>query len=388
MHTLSSCDFEALNRVLDFLRLHPSEIHRDEFNGLRAFLTSLGATLPPSTYEPKTTAGPEANEEDTASEPDEELWKLEDVADDGIPAGSGDPSPEQEEKAMELKAAAADCAADGRLDEAVDLLAQALRLVPGKAMYWSQRASYLLECKRPGAALRDANRALSLNPENVRALRVRGTVNRHLGKWEDALKDLSEAQTVDYDEKADALLRLVQEKANARRQSRRRKEEEREAKRQEALRRQREMEMQREEEEERRQNQRQAPPSGGFPGGFPGGMPGGFPGGMSGGMEEIMKDPEILEAMRNPEIASKFSTLMQNPMAALGMMSDPQMGPLLQKVMSKVMGGGFPGAGMPGSGFPGGGMSGQGFASSPDATPGTTNSAPPKGPLHDPDELD
>nr|CCC89895.1 putative Hsc70-interacting protein (Hip) [Trypanosoma congolense IL3000] len=345
MVTLAPDDFRVLSRILEHLRAHPSELHRDEFNDFRAYLTSLGATLPPRPAQKGTT---EVCEEDTESEMDEERWELEDVPVDDIPIPTGEPSADQEEQAMQLKAAAADRASEGLVSEAVDLLAEALRLVPGKAIYWSQRASYLLECKRPGAALRDANRALRINPENVRALRVRGTVNRHLGKWEEALKDLNEAQAVDYDERIEGLLRLVREKVSNRRNRRRQKEEER----QEALRQQRERELQ--EEQSHQSNSADGGMPGGFPGGtpggFPGGMPGGFPGGMPGGMAEALKDPEIMAALQDPEIAPKLTALMQNPMAAMQMLGDPKMGPVLQKIMAKVMGRGFPGAGMGGQG--------------------------------------
>ncbi|KEG09942.1 Hsc70-interacting protein [Trypanosoma grayi] len=400
MHSISATDVEAVNRVLGHLRHHPDELHRDEFDELRAYLKSLGATLPPPPPPPEKT---EENEPaDLASEPDEERWELEDVPDDGIPAAvAADATPEDEENAAALKAEAAERAGEGKIDAAVELMTQALRMVPGKAMYWSQRASYLLDCARPGAAFHDANRALSINPQNVRALRVRGTVNRHLGNWEDALKDLSEAQTIDYDEKTDALLRLAQEKSNARRQKRRQREEEEQRQRQEALRRQREQEL-REEEEERQREEKQhggfpggfpsgGMPTGGFPGGgmpaggfpsggmpaggFPsGGMPaGGFPGGaVPPGMEELFRDPELMAAMQDPEVASKFATLMQNPMAAMQMMGDPKVGPLLQKFMSKAMGGGVPG----------------GFSRAPPPPPTTSAGAAPQRTTHPSDELD
>ncbi|ORC90085.1 putative Hsc70-interacting protein (Hip) [Trypanosoma theileri] len=358
METLSVNDLEAVKRVVEYLRHHPEELHRDELQEFRAYLVSLGASLPqPRTESKEPTKEEESDEELNTSEPDDERWELEkDISDDNIPLStSADPTPEEEEKAAELKAAAAESASQGNKEEAVEKMGEALRLVPGKAMYWSQRASYLLDCARPGAALRDASRALDINPQNVRALRVRGTVNRHLGKWEDALKDLGEAQTIDYDEHIDGLLKFVKERLSRRRQALREKQEKEERKREEAIRRQREQE-QREREQE--SSQKHGQETGGFPGGAPGGFPGGFPGGaIPPGMEELLNDPEFKTAMQDPEVAAKLATLMQNPMAAMQMMGDPKMGPLMQKMMSKMMGGGgFPG-GFPGGapgGFPGG----------------------------------
>ncbi|KAG8349054.1 hypothetical protein ERJ75_001431800 [Trypanosoma vivax] len=327
MATVSPADFEAVRRVVAFLRLHPEELQRDELREFRAYLESMGGAVPTFPQASKACKKQtEKDEEDATSEPDEELWELEEIEEEAIPQVTGDPTPENEEKAMELKALAAERAGEDKMSEAIELMTKALHLVPGKAMYWSQRASYLLSCKRPGAALRDADRALAINPENVRALRVRGTVRRHLGRWEEALKDLSEAQIVDYDEKTDDLLRFVQQRVNERRR------------------------LQRQKEEVSRQQQQQPNPAS-FASGIPNSFPSGFPGGaMPQGMEALLSDPEILAAMQDPDVASKLPLLMQNPMAALQMMGDPKLGPLLNKIMAKMMSGGcFPGAGFPGN---------------------------------------
>ncbi|EKF33114.1 Hsc70-interacting protein, putative [Trypanosoma cruzi marinkellei] len=351
MRVLSEVEFEAVNRVVEHLRCHPEDLNRNEFRELREYMASLGASIPPPLETPDVSGVKKEtksdDEEEYVSEPDSQRCVLEPVADDDIAAYDGtDSTPEDEERAMGLKAQAAELAANGDFDKAIELMGQALRIVPGKAMYWAQRASYFLKCTQPGAALQDANRALDLNPENVRALRVRGTVNRRLGKWEEALKDLSEAQAVDYDEGIDEILRFVQKRTNDRRQFQQRKKEAQRL-RQEALRRQREQEL-REEEMKRDQQQSGA---GGFPGGaggFPGGA-GGFPGGAGGGgmqsfMESLFQDQELAEAMKDPEVAAKLGTLRSNPMTALQMMGDPKVGPLIQKMMSKAMGGSSPGS--------------------------------------------
>ena len=91
-----------------------------------------------------------------------------------------------------------------------------------------------------------------------------------------------------------------------------------------------------------------------------GGMPGmGGGGGMPAGMDEIMKDPEIMAAMANPKVMAAVQSCMGNPMQMMQYMNDPEVGPVLQKMMGKMMGGGMPpGAmgGMPGGmgGVPGG----------------------------------
>jgi suppressor of tumorigenicity protein 13 len=85
-----------------------------------------------------------------------------------------------------------------------------------------------------------------------------------------------------------------------------------------------------------------------------GGMPG-MPGGMGGIMEALASDPELAAAMQNPKVIAAFSSLMSggpaglmaNPAKVQELMSDPDVGPIMMKLMSKMgMGGMF--GGMPG----------------------------------------
>merc|ERR1711935_914175 len=78
-------------------------------------------------------------------------------------------------------------------------------------------------------------------------------------------------------------------------------------------------------------------------------------------------DPEIQQAMKNPKVMAAFGELMNSPGGPAGLlsdptklqkiMSDPEVGPVLQKILGK-MGGGMPGmgggGGMPGMGGGGG----------------------------------
>ena len=97
-----------------------------------------------------------------------------------------------------------------------------------------------------------------------------------------------------------------------------------------------------------------------------GGMPGGIDPSMMAG---LMNDPEIMAAMSNPKVMAAMQQCMGNPMAMMQYMDDPEVGPVLQKLMGKMMGGG----GMPGMG---GGMPDAGASSGgpsveevPDDTP-------------------
>merc|ERR1711879_1074776 len=85
-------------------------------------------------------------------------------------------------------------------------------------------------------------------------------------------------------------------------------------------------------------------------------MGGGMPAGM-GGLGGIpgMDDPEILAALQNPKVAAALQGAMSggmNPAKIMELMGDPEVGPVLQKIMAKFgggMGGGMPGGmgGMP-----------------------------------------
>lgn len=370
--SFSASDLSAVERVANRVLEHPDDIHAPQLDALRRVISKFGGTVPAKKEEPKKAAPPA---EESTSEPDEERWASEAVDAKYDVLTTGTPSDADEERAMDIKGAAQELASEGNVEAALDKLTEALRLTPGKAMYWALRSSYFLQLKKPISAIEDATRALSINSENARALRVRGTALRHLGRWEDSAHDLNEAQVVDYDEGIQQLLAVVQPKANHKRDSRRHKEVEEQERRQDELRRQRQREMEEEAAEAAKASAQAGggmpggfPGAGGMPGGFPGagGMPGGFPGagGMPGGippgMEALFSDPEIVAAMQDPEVAPKLASLMSNPAAAMSMMGDPKMGPLIQKIMAKMMGGGM--GGMPGMGGMGGmpGMGGMG----------------------------
>merc|ERR1712070_921461 len=96
---------------------------------------------------------------------------------------------------------------------------------------------------------------------------------------------------------------------------------------------------------------------------------GGGAGGMGGLMASLMSDPELAAGMANPKIMGAFSKLMSgpggpasllsNPAKLQELMADPEIGPFMQKLLSKMgMGGGMPGMGGMGGmgGMPGAGM--------------------------------
>ena len=228
---------------------------------------------------------------------------------------------------------------------------------PPSALLYANRAMVLEKLGDYAGAAQDCTWALEMNPDSAKALKVRGKLRyKHLNDWHGALSDLNQAQSIDFDPDVAELLKELTEL---------RKEEEAEEakeriKKEEQLKKKAE-DIKKAQEEARREAAREAS-GGGMPGGMPGmgGMPGGMDPSMMAG---LMSDPEIQEAMKNPKVVAAFQELMSGPGGPMGLlsnpgklqqlMSDPEVGPVLQKLMGKFMGGA--GGGMPGMGSPFGG---------------------------------
>jgi suppressor of tumorigenicity protein 13 len=290
---------------------------------------------------------------------------------------------EDYDKAGNFKQEASDFKAAGDYVKALENYNQAVVSAPPSALLYSNRAICLIQLEHYKEAEEDCNRALELNPDSGKALKTRGQLRfHHLNDWQGALSDLSQAQSIDFDpEVAQTLkeltkLRVEEEKNQAKE---RLAKEDKMRKRAEDIRKA-------QQEEKSQQQEQQGGGGGGMPGGMPdfggmggadggagGGMPGmggGMPGmggmDMGGLMSMFMGDPEIQEGMKNPKVMAAFSELMSSPggPAALlsdptklqKIMSDPEVGPVLQKIMGKLGGGmGGMGGGMPGGAPPGGG---------------------------------
>ena len=84
--------------------------------------------------------------------------------------------------------------ANGDYDLAVKKYTEAMTTGPVSALTLANRGECLLKLRKPCAAISDCNAAISLNPDSAKALRCRGKAHRFIGKWEEALSDLSSAQ--------------------------------------------------------------------------------------------------------------------------------------------------------------------------------------------------
>ncbi|KAL6728097.1 hypothetical protein Aduo_009903 [Ancylostoma duodenale] len=111
-----------------------------------------------------------------------------------------------------------------------------------------------------------------------------------------------------------------------------------------------------------------------------GGMPGGDP---TGGLGAVLNDPEVAEAIKDPEVMAAFLDIMNNPANLMKHMGNPKVMKLIAKMkdikapgMAGMFGGGAPGGCPMGSKCGDSGCGGGGSASS-------ASSAPPKAPEPD-----
>uniref|UniRef100_A0A3P9JN29 ST13 Hsp70 interacting protein n=1 Tax=Oryzias latipes TaxID=8090 RepID=A0A3P9JN29_ORYLA len=240
---------------------------------------------------------------------------------------------EMMDQANEKKVEAIDALGEGDLQKALDLFTEAIKLNPRLAILYAKRASVYIKMQKPNAAIRDCDRAISINPDSAQPYKWRGKAHRLLGHWEEAAKDLATACKLDYDEDASAMLKEVQPKANKIIEHRRkyeRKREEREIKdRQERIKKAR---------EEHARAQRVS--SSGFLFAFGGekvraaGFPGGGPAGMP-GLGDLLKDPEVLNAMKDPEVMAAFQDVAQNPANISKYQNNPKIMALASKLSAK-----------------------------------------------------
>ncbi|KAF7810145.1 FAM10 family protein [Senna tora] len=381
-------DASKLNQLKHFIeqcKSNPSILSDPTLSFFREYLESLGAKLPPSAY---SKSGPaesdddvedigdgetkvdeeEEEEEDEIIESDIELEGETVEPDNDPPQKMGDSSVEVTEEsrdaAQSAKAKAMEAISDGKLEEAIENLTEAILLNPTSAIMYATRATVYIKMKKPNAAIRDANAALEINPDSAKGYKSRGIARSMLGQWEEAAKDLHLASKLDYDEEINAVLKKVEPNAHKIEEHRRkydRLRKEREEKKIERERQRRRAAAQAEYEKSKKQEQSSSSRGpGGMPGGFPagmgGGMPGGFPAGMGGGMpgafpggmpggvpgnvdfSKILNDPELMSAFSDPEVMAALQDVMKNPANLAKHQANPKVAPVIAKMMSKFGG--------------------------------------------------
>ncbi|XP_020083052.1 TPR repeat-containing thioredoxin TDX isoform X2 [Ananas comosus] len=228
---------EQLQAFVAYCRSNPSALHHPSLSFFTDYLHSLGARIPPDPTpghmkmesdsgtaaaeedyvgEKFDRAAESAGDEDEIVESDLELDGGELVVpdDDDPPQKMGDPSvavsDESRDAAQACKAKAIDAVSEGKLDEAVEHLSEAILLNPTSAILYATRASVFVKLKKPNAAIRDADEALQINPDSAKGYKSRGMAKAMLGRWEEAAKDLHLASKLDFDEEIDSVLKKVE----------------------------------------------------------------------------------------------------------------------------------------------------------------------------------
>ncbi|KAH3841996.1 hypothetical protein DPMN_115484 [Dreissena polymorpha] len=225
-------------------------------------------------------------------------------------------------------------------------------------MLYAKRASVYIRMKKLKAAIHDCDKAISMNPDTAQPYKFRGKARKMLGQWEEAYKDLTTAEKLDYDDDIHEMLRQVKPNAMKIIEHNRkyeRKREERELK-------ERKERVRKAKEAQEKAKAEQPQSSGGFPGGMPrgfpgaGGMPGfpgaggmpGFPGAGAGAsglgslpdIQELLQDPEIMAAFADPEVAKAFQEISTNPANIAKYQGNPKIQKIIQKMSQKFGGGG------------------------------------------------
>ncbi|CAL0331125.1 unnamed protein product [Lupinus luteus] len=220
---------KELKQFIEECKSNPSILHNPTLSFFKSYLLSLGAQLPPL-HEPKSepvyyddNVPPtdfSTKDEDAIMESDIELDNTDVVEPDNDPPQTmGNPNPssevteEERDAAQVAKSRAMDAISEGKLDEALGHLTEAILLNPHSAILYATRASAFLKLKKPNAAIRDADYALKINPDSAKGFKMRGMARAMLGLWEEAAIDLHVASKIDYDEEIGFALKKVEPNA-------------------------------------------------------------------------------------------------------------------------------------------------------------------------------
>eukprot|EP00929_Paragymnodinium_shiwhaense_P003852 TRINITY_DN104546_c0_g1_i1.p1 TRINITY_DN104546_c0_g1~~TRINITY_DN104546_c0_g1_i1.p1 ORF type:complete len:647 (-),score=222.25 TRINITY_DN104546_c0_g1_i1:72-2012(-) len=102
----------------------------------------------------------------------------------------------------------------GDAQKAVERYTEAMRIGGSTALMLAMRAALLLRLRRPCAAIRDCTAAIQINAMILKAYRLRGIAHRKLGHWKKSHRDLTKAQSLNFDSDTAALLKVVNERLN------------------------------------------------------------------------------------------------------------------------------------------------------------------------------
>lgn len=279
---------QDLKQFVAALKSDHGLIYKTELRFFKEFVESLGGSFPPQPTEPVS----HVLEDPDRMEEEEEAFP---------PAPSVmEISDSDQERVSGLKTRAQEAIEEGDRQKALSFLNEALSIGGATAMLVTKRAEVLLKLRRPMAAIRDCDSALSLNPDSGKAFRVRGTAYRYIHEWARAHSDLSNSQRIDFDEATEVIKKFVEEQYKKVHES-------------------------------KKKPSTSVPRSAGAGPSVPAGMEGMF--------GQLLSDPELIASMSNPKVMQAVQAMMTNPGALLQYQNDPEVGPVLMKLMSKFAAG-------------------------------------------------
>ncbi|MBN3285239.1 F10A1 protein, partial [Polyodon spathula] len=215
-----------LQVFVQLCRKNPAVLQQPELKFFRDWIESLGGRVPlinRSDESPKKAKPDQEPQSKPEAEPESESEESElEIDNEGVIAPDTDEpqemgdfenievTDEMVDQANEKKMEAMNALGEGDLQKALDLFTEAIKLNPCLAILYAKRASVFVRMQKPNAAVRDCDRAISINPDSAQPYKWRGKAHRLLGHWEEAGRDLAMACKLDYDEEASAMLKEVQ----------------------------------------------------------------------------------------------------------------------------------------------------------------------------------
>ncbi|KRZ16222.1 Hsc70-interacting protein [Trichinella zimbabwensis] len=346
---------EQVNLLRSFVqqcKKYPSLLHNPRISFYKEYLESLGATIPPAQTDNAANNAQESAEQNEKSSSESELeFSDADVMEpeEEMSLPFGDETVEITEDMLvncdAKQQEAMEAAKKGDYEQALKLYTEAICFNPLSTLLYGRRAGVLLNLKKPMTAIRDCNKAINLNPNAAIAYKYRGKANRMLGRWEDAYYDLCNASNLDYNEECYQWLKEVEEYAKKVVEHKRKKERKKQERKQQQKQQKEgggggggERSNTAENAEEKKKNppssENEKPKTGNPFADYLGNMGGNMPDLSDFNFGNIMSDPEIMEAMKDPELIKVFDDVKKNPMNLLKYQSNPKISKMLAKLQS------------------------------------------------------
>ena len=209
-------------------------------------------------------------------------------------------SQEMVDKSYEKMSDAMIASSEMRLDDAIKILTEAIKLNPkSQSVLYEERASVFLKMNKPKKAIHDCNKAIEYNATSAIGYKWRGKAYRMLGKWEESYHDLTEACKLDFDDEANLLLKEVS--TNVKKLM------------------------------EHRKNESSSASASGPAGGAP-------------DLNQLLNDPEVMVMFQDPAVLQAFQDIGSNPANVAKYENNPKVQALITKMNTKFSIGSHAGA--------------------------------------------